>query len=254
MRPIGVAYEQVRGRISDLVGNLDQEAAMTPVPACPGWSVHGVVSHLTGICADVLTGNLAGAATDAWTGAQVEARRDRPIADVVAEWADVGPKIAAMADDFPGWMGAQVVADATTHEHDVRGALARPGARDTSTVGIGVDFFVNVFLHPGVTTLGLGPLEVIADGWRWVVGAGEPLGGDLDEVWGKALLVTDPLPMPEAPLVGTLRIEPFELFRALSGRRSAAEIRGYDWSVDPEPYLPVFGFGPFTVRDTDLGE
>jgi hypothetical protein len=48
--------------------------------------------------------------------------------------------------------------------------------------------------------------------------------------------------------------EPFELVRAIAGRRSAAQLRALDWSVDPEPYVPIFGFGPFTIRSTDLEE
>ena len=57
-----------------------------------------------------------------------------------------------------------------------------------------------------------------------------------------------------APLADVLSVDDFELFRALTGRRSADQIRQFDWRVDPEPYLPVFGSGPFTVRTTDLVE
>jgi hypothetical protein len=46
----------------------------------------------------------------------------------------------------------------------------------------------------------------------------------------------------------------YELFRALTGRRSAAQIRSWDWQVDPADYLPLFGLGPFTVRHDDLVE
>jgi hypothetical protein len=53
---------------------------------------------------------------------------------------------------------------------------------------------------------------------------------------------------------GTLNVGQFELFRAVTGRRSAAQIRRFDWSVDAEPYLPIFDLGPFTIRSTDLVE
>ena len=46
----------------------------------------------------------------------------------------------------------------------------------------------------------------------------------------------------------------FELFRALTGRRSSAQIRRYDWTCDPEPYLPAFDYGPFTKSPTDIEE
>jgi hypothetical protein len=33
--------------------------------------------------------------------------------------------------------------------------------------------------------------------------------------------------------------DPFELFRALSGRRSLAQVRALAWDGNPEPYLAV---------------
>ena len=63
-------------------------------------------------------------------------------------------------------------------------------------------------------------------------------------------------PRPSASLVPTGRVvaDPFELFRALTGRRSAAQIRRFEWNVDPEPYLPLFDQWPFRLRSADLPE
>ena len=44
-----------------------------------------------------------------------------------------------MADQF-GRSGAQLVTDAATHEHDIRGALGRPGARDSDAVEIAFQY------------------------------------------------------------------------------------------------------------------
>jgi uncharacterized protein (TIGR03083 family) len=254
MRELGTVYEQVRERIVEFVAGLDDRAAATTVPACPAWSVHDVIAHLAGVCTDVMAGNVAGAAGDAWTAAQVEARRCRTIAEILAEWDDVGPQVAALADDFPGRLGAQFISDVTLHAHDLRGALGRPGARDSDGVSIGVDFLVTVFFHPGATALGLGPLEVRADGRTWLAGTGDPPTGDLEGAWGAAVLSTDATSRTTLAPVGTLTVEQFELFRALTGRRSEAQIRHFDWTVDAKPYLPIFGFGPFTIRSTDLIE
>ncbi len=50
----------------------------------------------------------------------------------------------------------------------------------------------------------------------------------------------------------TLTISDTEWFRSRLGRRTADEVRAYDWSLDPTPYLDkFFHFGP-TV--TSLGE
>jgi hypothetical protein len=53
---------------------------------------------------------------------------------------------------------------------------------------------------------------------------------------------------------GSLKVTPFELFRAAAGRRSRQQLRALAWTVDPEPYLDVFQFGPFSIRADDLVE
>jgi Mycothiol maleylpyruvate isomerase N-terminal domain len=67
---LGTVYEGGRRRIVELVADLDDRSAATPVSACPEWSVHDVIAHLAGVCADIMAGNVAGAATDPWTAAQ----------------------------------------------------------------------------------------------------------------------------------------------------------------------------------------
>ncbi|MGH2758175.1 MAG: hypothetical protein ACRDKJ_01280, partial [Actinomycetota bacterium] len=46
--------------------------------------------------------------------------------------------------------------------------------------------------------------------------------------------------------------DPFELLRAYGGRRSPDQIRSWDWSGDPEPYLPLVS--PFGLRADELVE
>ena len=251
-RPLESEYEATRSRIVELVG-ADGTADQIDVPACPGWSVKDVVAHVTGNCADVLIGNLAGVATPEWTAAQVEARREWKLGDVLAEWDEVGPKFAAMLDDFPGHYGRQSVADLCVHEHDLRGALGSPGERDSDTVALATDFAMTVVVGTCARVAGLGPLEVRADTQRWIVGTGDAVPGD-DESWWDAVAADAPPPSSEKEPVGTLTAGTFELFRAITGRRSASQIRKLDWSIDPEPFLPLFGHGPFVVRDTDLEE
>jgi hypothetical protein len=40
----------------------------------------------------------------------------------------------------------------------------------------------------------------------------------------------------------------------MTGRRSAAQIRGFTWTGDPDVFLPAFEFGPFTTPATELVE
>src|SRR4051794_24878191 len=173
LRTQGALYEDTRQRVVDLVREttlLDFFAAATPLPACPGWRVRDVIAHLSGLATDIASGNLDGAATDAWTAAQVDARRDLSLDDLLAESDDVGPRLAALLDDFPGRYGAQIVADITVHEHDIRGALRRPGARDSAAVAHGVDFLLDTWAGPGARALGLPALRITAGRRSAVVG------------------------------------------------------------------------------------
>jgi hypothetical protein len=53
---------------------------------------------------------------------------------------------------------------------------------------------------------------------------------------------------PAATLAG----DPFELFRALSGRRSLDQVRALAWDGDPEPYLDLFA--PYPMPASPLVE
>ena len=252
-------YEETRDRIVALVRHpatgTSARVAETVVPACPGWRVRDVIAHVTGIYADIVGGNLQGGATDDWTAAQVESRRHLTIDALLAESDDAGPKLATMIDDFPGRYGQQVVADLAVHEQDIRGALGGPGARDSAAVRLCLEFLIGAVVHPGATALGLGPLELRAGHRSWVVGTGDPGDGEPERAIAAAIAAPCP-PRPSASLVPTGRVvaDSFELFRALTGRRSAAQIRRFEWDVDPEPYLPLFDQWPFRLRSADLPE
>jgi hypothetical protein len=232
-----------------MVANLEDPRSIE-VPACPPWTVHDLVSHLTGNCADVLKGNIAGLATDEWTGAQVDERRDRSTQEVLDEWAQVGPMFASMIDDFPGQYGRMVIGDVTVHEHDVRGAIDAPGERESRSVELATDFAISIVVDGGCRSYGVGPLEISTPSIAWIVGRGGPAVDD-PEFWRNALQ-TDEIEEPQGAPVGRVSGSLYDIFRAVTGRRSANQVRQLEWSVAPEPFLPVFGFGPFALRSTDL--
>lgn len=221
------AYQETRERITALLRELDEADADRSVSACPAWTVRNLASHVVGVSADILAGNIAEAGSDPWTEAQVDARRDRSLVDLADEWDETGPQVeAALAG---GLLPAQAVFDLVTHEHDLRHAVGRPGAQDHEAVPIGLTF--------------------VRDAWPFVMGTEEmaavpPLrfqAGDAEITSG-----TD----PEI----TLELSPFETLRALTGRRSLDQIRLYDWGTDPDPWLDAFRWGPFTPSPVDLVE
>jgi uncharacterized protein (TIGR03083 family) len=219
-------YADVRLRISDLVRDLPADRADLPVPGCPGWSVHDVVAHATGIVADVVSGNLDGVTTDPWTQAQVDMRRDVPIADVVDEWAKLAATFEPNLDAMPKAISRTLLIDLVTHEHDVRGALREPGGRDGEAYVIARKGFA-VALAKTLAEKGVPGLRLAADDWQFDAG--------------------------EDPAATVRTADSFELFRALAGRRSTAQVLAYDWSGDPAPYLPYLNhFGP--LPETDVVE
>lgn len=215
MGEVADAYAGCRARIGALVRDLEPAAASLTVPSCPEWTVHDVVAHVSGVVDDALNGRLDGVATDPWTAAQVEARRDRPIPQMLDEWLEGAPAFEALLDEI-GPPGRQAVADLVTHEHDIRGALGQPGARDSDAVAIGSRFVANGFVA-ATRDMGVRARAEAAGLYA--------LGPDDAEV--------------------TLRGSAFELLRAMTGRRSVEQIRELDCDGDVERVLPAFTFGPF---------
>lgn len=217
------AYAGIRERVTDLTGGLDEAAAATIAPATPAWTVKDLCAHLAGVLADIRDGNLDGVGTEPWTARQVETRRGMTLDEVLDEWRRNAEAVEPMISELPPRGCAQLVSDAWTHEQDIRGALRAPGGRDTDAARIALRAFVSGLIRR-VEIAGLA-LRVRAGGEEWTT------------EW--------------EPTV-TLTADPFELTRALSGRRNAAQVRAFDWDGDPAPYMEVFG--AFPLRDDPLVE
>ena len=222
---VGPLYRGTRERITDLV-RAEPDAGKKIVLATPEWTVKDVVGHLAGVCADILSGNIAGVATDPWTAAQVAARKDRPLDEVLDEWSTIAPQVEEMAHLF-GEAGEQWIADVVTHEQDLRGTLGRPGARQGPAVDVAIAFMGRWFTR----TL-----------------AGNDVTGLKVRV-GENEWATD-----EGPAKATLIAAPFDFMRAVTGRRSRAQIRNLEWEGDPAPYLDAFEWGPFRPAAEDIIE
>lgn len=223
MGEYGELYAAGRARIIDLVADADPT---TPVPSCPAWTVKDVLAHVAGIPADIIAGRLDGVATDPWTQAQVDARRDRTVAEIAQEWRETGPQIDAIVDSF-GPAGAQLLFDLATHELDLRAALGAPAPDALPVYDVALGFVMDNLLN--VALDGRGPVRFAADDAVWTVGAEAE---------------------PEVTLTTTKR----ELMRAVAGRRSRGQIASMQWDGDPTPYLDLFASGPFTFPPNDVVE
>lgn len=214
------AYRAIRERVVPLLASIQPPPDDRRVPACPRWNVRDLAAHLAGVADDALAGRMDGAPSDEWTGAQVAARQDRTLAEVLQEWNELGPVLEERLGDH---LPAQMVFDTVTHEHDLRAATGRPGQRDSDAVMIAVGFALRSFEQGSIIPAALPALRVVA--------------GDRDQVLG------------EGRPAATLTVTPFDLIRSLSGRRTPAQIAALDWDTDPGPWMGAFAFGPFTLPD-----
>ena len=186
---IAEIYTAVQARLAaDL--RADPGVADTPVAACPGWTVKGVVSHLAAIADDALAGRLAGVPSDEQTAQQVADRAATPLVELLDGWAEKTPALAergAAAEIWP------LALDILTHEFDIRAAI-------------------------GDTSHRSGPLlEEIAGRVGQNIDVGRPVRVE-----------TETQTIGDGDLV--LRTTDFEIVRARFGRRSAAQLAAMDWS------------------------
>ncbi len=217
-----VAYRALRVRVREVVEDADADAMLAVVPATPEWCAHDVLAHLVGVTDDVVNGRLEGIATDAWTQAQVDARTERSTGELLAEWDETSPSFEAMLAAAPAEIAGQALFDAATHEHDLRNALGAPGARDTDAVDTAWEWIVDARTRAGARAM------------CFIVEGGEQPSGVGD-------------------VVARVEASRFELFRAVAGRRTEAEIAGYGWDRAPDPAL-LLGADIFTMRTTSLDE
>jgi uncharacterized protein (TIGR03083 family) len=219
---------------TDLIALLRQRGpdtvATLPVPACPAWTVHDVLAHLAGVEDDILAGRLDGVATDPWTDAQVQARHDRSLAEILDEWEEKGPRVEAMAGAF-GQAAVQWTMDCITHDADVRSALDEPVLFDRPHIERCVEFAAGGYLLHGLEA-GVPLARLVGGGHEF-----PPTDAGITEV--------------EAATADTSL---FEVLRGITGRRNPDQLRAWSWSTDPEPYLAGFTWGPFTVRADPLVE
>jgi uncharacterized protein (TIGR03083 family) len=219
-RLIARLFQETRERIIALVAGLDDAALSTPVAACPGWSVRDVVAHLGAVAEDWAGGRLTGPPTDEESAAQIARFGGCDVAEILAAWTDAAAQLDQMAETAGV---APPLGDITCHEHDVRAAIRRPGARDSAAVWYTSDQLLATLRTPV-------PLRVTVEDAQYRSGP--------DDRAERAEL-----------LLSTTR---FEALRWRTGRRSRAQLAAMDWSGDPTPVLDhLYMFGP---AEADLFE
>lgn len=245
MPDLAAAYADTRMSMTSLASGLDESAQRRTVPACPDWSVRDLVAHVTSIAAALATGTFppdlnpalfwdeaTSVLREEFVGEGLAARRGRSLQEILDEWEVAAKDLEAMirgerawppgAPPLPEWI---VTTDLAVHHHDLRGALDRPGDRDSLATGLSLRSYVEGMRFRAAVEKAP-PFKIVAGSREWVIGDGEP--------------------------VATVDADPFELARAASGRRSPDQIRAYAWQGDPEPFIGFFY--PYGLRTEPLAE
>ena len=212
MGEYGAAYQAGRVQIGELARCLPENELTRTVPATPEWTVKDLIAHVAGIAADMVAGNVADAGRPEWTAAQIEAARESSLEDVLAAWEASSTVVEPLLDTIPPTAAALTIGDLVVHEHDLRGAFGDRGGRDTERLTIALAAYVRRF-GKRVKDAGLPTVRVVGGANEWNAG----------------------LDTPEIEL----RDDPFEIFRAITGRRTKDEIRKLGWDADPEPYVDL---------------
>ena len=237
-------YDSLRSEIGATVSELSEDELHRQLPATPGWNAKDVVCHLTGDVVSLLGGDFpreffrsfgdedAIRVVNEWTANHVTERRDLPIEAILKEWEEVSRPLTAMMRgeeewpaDIPAFADRVLITDATVHRQDIFGAFGIVKDRSDAPIRISMSGYLTVMgLRLG--TDGIAPLRFEVEDKSYTPGGEEP--------------------------GATVKATRFEFFRALSGRRNPDQIRAYEWSGDPEPYISYFY--PYGVRADALVE
>jgi uncharacterized protein (TIGR03083 family) len=217
-------YTTAHGRIVALVDDLTDEQLATPVPATPGWTVHDVLAHLVAVPTDGMAGRITGIPTEEFTAGQIAERRDRTAAQLLEEWQpNVEPMCEGARVDL---VPPHLAVDALTHEQDIRGAIGLPAVLSPEELRFCTTLYASgcgfALMSAGLPALAI---ESTDTGLATLAGEGEQ--------------------------AAAVRAAEFELFRALSGRRSREQVAAFDWTGGAALYLDAFClFGP--LREQNL--
>lgn len=206
---LAAEYRNARLRMQEIAGELDGGEIERVVAACPAWRVKDLFSHVTGIAVDLGSGNSPKGETQAWVDRQIEERRGTPLADVMEEWSQAATRFESMIEAAPAQLWG-LTYDTVVHEHDLRAATGRPGARDSDGVKVAAELGLNL-VKGDLARAGLPAVRISFDGNEYLVGNGDP----------------------ELSWSGTA----FECLRLLGSRRTADEMRQAGFAGDLDKFL-----------------
>jgi hypothetical protein len=230
---LAAAFREMRTALSDDLLTIPPERWNTALPTRPEWSVKDTVAMLAGFAEALIDGRWTEDYSDAWSDPAmrdqlheafdmlIARRKDHTGTEILDEWARHAARLERMMSDeepfpegthaFAGWSYLWAVVQNSHNVWSALGIISR--ARNFQATLMCLESAV-IWLDMRLQATGGPALRVRAGEQEWVIGDG----------------------VPQA----TVSAPPFELFRALSGRRSLDQIRSFAWDGDPELFIDVF--------------
>jgi hypothetical protein len=159
-----------------------------------------------------MPGTLASTTRKLGLPGQVQARQDKTVAQLNAEWEQEAPRFEEGLRILGYEIGSHYVADLLQHSGDVRHALGRQPPPDNEALAVALDFYLISF-EQALRRSKLGSVAITVESEKWTLG--------------------------EGATIATMEAPRYELFRALGGRRSQSQIRALVWTGDVSAVLPV---------------
>lgn len=221
-RSTSTRYREAVASFVEFARTLTADEWSTPVPCTPLWTARDVLSHVAGVPDDGLAGRVDGVATEPWTQSQVERNAGFSVGELLdrllEQHGPFGEALDLIDEGRPPF-------DCHTHEHDIRHALGRPGNRESAIVDDATEMLL-ASLDATLADVGTRISITFDDGSVHEIGPAD------------------------APTAG-VRLSKFEMFRSRLGRRSADQVRAFDWSGDDDAIDAALGgwfmFGPSEV-------
>ncbi len=216
------AYLASVDRIASMA--TDANAAM-PVRSCPPWTVHDLAAHMTGLAEDWVDDNLEGYASAVWTQAQIDRHRHRSIGELVGRWRERADQLVELPPHpVMGTQARWAFGDTLIHEADLRESCDDAGEPPADLVATHLGLSIERW-EPQLRESGLAVTVITTDGHCY------PPSTDAD---GATVSV---------------RAGTYELWRALTGRRTQDAVLAMDWSGDAEAVVAAGLPYPFTVPE-----
>ena len=232
MADLAGAFREMREALTNDLYGIDAAQWNIAIPTRSQWTVKDTVAMLAGFAGALIDGRWTEDYSDSWADREildglhialdhlVAERRERTGVEILEEWARHSKRLEVMMagdEPFPAgthpFVGWSYLWAVVQNAHNVWAAIGIVNARDFQATALCLESAV-MWLDMRLQATGAPALRILAGSREWVVGDGTP--------------------------AASVTAAPFDLLRALSGRRSLAQIRDFAWDGDSRPYLEVF--------------